>query len=63
MKKKKKVLKEHGIISIVQSPDRGKNNTVDESKIVTENDPDKQEEHGIISIVQSPDDGKNRENK
>lgn len=58
MKKKKKIPKEHGIISIVQSPDSGEN----ENKLVTENDSDEQKEHGIISIVQSPDDGKNREN-
>ncbi len=62
MKKKKKNLKEHGIISIVQTPDRGENNTTDEDKLVTENEPDEQKEHGIISIVQSPEDGKNREN-
>lgn len=61
MKKKQKDLKEHGIISIVQSPDKGENNTVNENKLVTENEPDKQNEHGIISIVQSPDEGKNRE--
>lgn len=62
MKKKKNIPKENGIISIVQSPDRGENNTVDEDKLVTENEPDEQKEHGIISIVQSPEDGKNREN-
>ncbi|GGD80209.1 hypothetical protein GCM10011514_50290 [Emticicia aquatilis] len=57
MKKKKKVTKEHGIISIVQSPEKGEN----ENKFVTENNSDEQKEHGVISIVQSPDDGKNRE--
>ncbi|GAB2616597.1 hypothetical protein GCM10027035_11220 [Emticicia sediminis] len=58
MKKKKKAPKEQGIISIVQSPDKGES----ENKLVKENDSDDQKEHGIISIVQSPDDGKNREN-
>lgn len=61
MKKRTKDPKEHGIISIVQSPDKGENNTVDENKLVTENEPDKQKEHGIISIVQSPDEVENRE--
>lgn len=62
MEKKKKVSKEHGIISIVQSPDKDEKNTVDEDKLVTGKEPDIQKERGIISIVQSPDDGKNREN-
>lgn len=48
MKNKKKIPKEHGIISIVQSPDKG-------DKLVIENEPDKQKEHGIISVVQSPE--------
>ncbi len=60
MEKTKKSSKKHGIISIVQSPNEGENNTIDETKLVTENESDKQKEHGIISIVQSPDDLKIR---
>ncbi len=63
MEKKKKEPKEHGIISIVQSPNEGENNTVDETKLVMENESDKQKEHGIISIVQSPDEVKNKKNE
>lgn len=59
MEKKKKVSKEHGMISIVQSPDKGENDTVEENKLVTEKESDKQKERGIISTVQSPDDVKN----
>lgn len=59
MEKKKKVSKEHGIISIVQSADKSEN----KNKLVPVKELDKQKEHGIISIVQSPDDGKNRENE
>ncbi|WP_435353092.1 hypothetical protein [Emticicia sp. SJ17W-69] len=58
MRMKKKDPKEHGIISIVQSPNKDENHTVDKNKLVTENEPD----HGIISIVQSPDEVKNKKN-
>ena len=63
MKKRTKEPKEHGIISIVQSPNEGENNTVDETKSVTENVPDMQKEHGIISIVQSPNKVRSKKNK
>jgi hypothetical protein len=59
MKAKPKSPKEHGIISIVQSPEEGKK----ENKLRTENDSEKIKEHGIISIVQSPKEGKNKENE
>lgn len=45
---------EHGIISVVQSPDE------EENESGTKNDSDGPDEHGIISIVQSPDEEKNR---
>ncbi len=49
----KKQKKEHGVISIVQSPDEGKNDNVKEKEIVEKNDTDK--EKGIISVIQSPE--------
>jgi hypothetical protein len=57
MKKNKKDPKKHGVISIVQSPDRGKNTSVDVNTSGTENTSDNPEEQGIISVVQSPDKG------
>jgi hypothetical protein len=63
MKKNKKDAnnpKKHGIISIVQSPDKGQNTSDDLNQSDTENTsriPEK--EHGIISIVQAPDLGNN----
>jgi hypothetical protein len=60
MKKQKKNLKEHGIVSVIQSPNRGENNNTDEDKLGKENEPDKPAEHGIVSVVQSPDEVKNK---
>jgi hypothetical protein len=59
MKAKPKSLKEHGIISIVQSPEEGKK----ENKLRIKSNSEKAKEHGIISIVQSPKEGKNNENE
>jgi hypothetical protein len=49
---------EHGIISVVQSPEPEEQEEEHESG--TKNDSDGSDEHGIISIVQSPDEEKNR---
>jgi len=57
MKTKQKAPKEHGIISIVQSPNEG----IKANKLSTENYSVKQKKHGIISIVQSPVEVKNKE--
>lgn len=51
---------EHGIISIVQAPDREKKTSGKPKKSVKEakpTKPTKPKKHGIISIVQSPDEG------
>ena len=50
---------EHGIISIVQAPDRAKKTSGKPKKSVTETKSSKEKKHGIISIVQSPDEEKN----
>lgn len=55
MKKNKKAPKKQGIISIVQSPNREKNNSDNLNESSTEDESDEPKEHGIISIVQSPD--------
>jgi hypothetical protein len=67
MKKNKKDLKKHGVISVVQSPDEAKSksgnltqsNTENKSSNLTQSDVENKscdsDEHGIISVVQSPD--------
>jgi hypothetical protein len=57
MKKNKKNRKKpakHGIISVIQTPDKGENNAADTTKSGTENESGGSENHGIISIVQAP---------
>ena len=49
---------EHGIISVVQSPEEEEQE--EEHASGTKNDSDGPDEHGIISTVQSPDEEKNR---
>ena len=49
MKKDKLRQKEHGIISVVQSPE------VEENQPESTEEAENTKEHGIISIVQSPD--------
>jgi hypothetical protein len=61
MKMKKKNPNKHGIISVVQSPDKGAKKTENLNKSVTENKSGNTEEHGIISIVQSPDKETNKQ--
>jgi hypothetical protein len=55
MKKNKKGLKKHGIISIVQLPDEENIEIKKLHKTETEIKPENQKEHGIISVVQAPD--------
>ena len=56
MKKNKKDLKKHGVISIVQSPDEENIKFEKKHKTDIEKKADNSEGHGIISTVQAPDD-------
>jgi hypothetical protein len=56
MKKNKKDLKKHGIVSVVQSPNEENIEFEKLHKTETEIKPENQKEHGIVSVVQSPDD-------
>ena len=55
--------KEHGIISVVQSPDEGENDAIDVNKSDAENESAGTKKHGIISVVQSPDEAKSKKNE
>lgn len=52
----KKQKKDHGIISIVQSPDGGENNSIKRKKTVKGKAHDK--DKGIISVIQTPEEDK-----
>ena len=60
MKKTKKEDKQHGVISVVQSPKAVKNKqqAVPKSPKTDNGEPT---EHGIISVVQAPDEAQNLE--
>jgi hypothetical protein len=60
MKNKIKDSNNHGIISTIQSPEKGSNKTVDEKCLKNVNE---EPEHGIISVVQAPNSATNKEKK
>jgi hypothetical protein len=61
MKKSKKDLKKHGIISIVQSPNEENIKSDNRNKSVPEKKADNIDGHGIISIVQAPDEDRDKQ--
>jgi hypothetical protein len=61
MKKNKKDLKKHGIISVVQSPNEENIKFEKQHKTDKQDKPVEEDEHGIISVVQSPDEETNKQ--
>ena len=51
---------QHGVISVVQSPDEDNNKSGNQNHSDTENKSKNQKQHGVISIVQSPDEENNK---
>jgi hypothetical protein len=58
MKKKRKDSQKHGVISIVQSPNKENNKPDNENKSEKDKREDESEGHGVISIVQAPDEAR-----
>lgn len=59
MKKKRRRIEKHGIISVVQSP-KSVENEVESASKNPKTGNDEQAEHGIISTVQEPDSVENK---